>query len=387
MRAVVVGGGLVGLCVAVQLAQRGAHVTILDSGHPGMGTSATTYAWVNANDKEPSGYFDLNRAGIRAHKRWAEAERGDWLAECGHVEVATDPEHQTSLSERLARHQLRGYAAEAITPSRARELVPDLRLAGNAGAIAYFAEEGFCVTALFTAYLLRRAASLGVTVRGNAAVTTIVERSEGGATVVVDGDERIDADVVVAAAGRGISRLLDAAGVRLNMVEYEHPGDATVGYLAVTNPLPVSVGRLVTSSALNVRPEGGGRLMLQALDLDASADPAAPPATDGVLASEYVGRLRGLLANTQAARIDAIRVGRRVLPGDALSVIGRLPDMPSMYVVATHSGVTLAPLLGEGVAAEVFGEEQALFADFRPDRLLGDKHLNAPTAPRRAGQQ
>ncbi|MFC7110670.1 hypothetical protein ACFQQB_65980 [Nonomuraea rubra] len=55
--------------------------------------------------------------------------------------------------------------------------------------------------------------------------------------------------------------------------------------------------------------------------------------------------------------------------------------------MATHSGVTLAPLLMAEVAGEVFGEESALLAPFRPARFTDGTAGPAPAAARRPGQQ
>ena len=70
------------------------------------------------------------------------------------------------------------------------------------------------------------------------------------------------------------------------------------------------------------------------------------------------------------------------------SVAGPLPSVPWLYVVATHSGITLAPLLGNLVAEEIIATSpQALLTAFRPDRLLGGAAGHAPLPARRPGQQ
>ena len=56
MDVVVIGAGVIGVSVAVELARRGAKVTIVESEWPGAGTSSTSYAWVNSNSKEPVSY-------------------------------------------------------------------------------------------------------------------------------------------------------------------------------------------------------------------------------------------------------------------------------------------------------------------------------------------
>ena len=59
-------------------------------------------------------------------------------------------------------------------------------------------------------------------------------------------------------------------------------------------------------------------------------------------------------------------VGLRALTADLLPAVGRLSDRT--YVAVTHSGITLAPALGELVAAEVLGRRRGAAARTLPPR-------------------
>lgn len=86
---------------------------------------------------------------------------------------------------------------------------------------------------------------------------------------------------------------------------------------------------------------------------------------------------RALLA--QAARffplLAAVRVERwwlawRAMPADRLPIVGPLPWLEGLYLAVSHSGVTLAPILGRLVAREVAeGTPDGLLAPFRPGRF------------------
>ncbi|MFM9373676.1 hypothetical protein [Streptomyces sp. Da 82-17] len=115
---------------------------------------------------------------------------------------------------------------------------------------------------------------------------------------------------------------------------------------------------------------------------------AAPPAPDGHLAAELCRRLESLLAGTAGARLASLRVGQRALPADGLTVAGFLGDSTRVYALATHSGITLGPLLGRLAARELLtGEPDELLTDFRPARLHGRTHLPPLRPARFAGQQ
>ncbi|MFJ9893502.1 NAD(P)/FAD-dependent oxidoreductase [Streptomyces sp. NPDC091280] len=387
VKVVVIGAGVIGLSVATELARQGARVTVVEQDAPGTGTSATSYAWVNSNNKEPREYYELNLAGLEAHHRLAQTAGGQWLRTGGHIEVATDTAHRHELQQRVSRLQDLGYQAELITPQAARQLAPDLLVSDTAGPIAYFAREAYCYPQLYLAHLLNTASDLGVHMSIGTPVKALEVENQRPVVRLADGTA-IRCDQVVTCAGRWTDTVLAQAGITLPMATFEHAGDVTVGYLAVTNPLPVSLTRLITTSHLNVHPDGAGRLMLQALDLDATADPRHTPKTDSAVAEEMLDRLAGILRHTQTATITELRVGRRAIPADGLTVAGPVPSLPWLYSVATHSGVTLAPLLGELVAKEIStGVIQDQLTPFRPERLLSAHVAKGPDAPRRPGEQ
>ena len=68
---VVVGAGIVGASIAYHLAVRGVSVTVLDAAEPGWGVSAASFSWLNACDKSPREYHDLNRRALDSWARFA----------------------------------------------------------------------------------------------------------------------------------------------------------------------------------------------------------------------------------------------------------------------------------------------------------------------------
>ncbi len=59
------------------------------------------------------------------------------------------------------------------------------------------------------------------------------------------------------------------------------------------------------------------------------------------------------------------------MPRDGMPIVGPLPGMPSLYVVAAHAGVTLAPVLGELVSRELIDQVFSPRLDpFRPTRFI-----------------
>src|SRR6516164_10591010 len=89
-RCLVIGAGVLGVCVAVRLAEAGATVTLLEQAEPGHAATRSSFAWLNANDKAPRAYHDLNHAGMRAWATLAASLGGAaWYRPAGNLEWAS----------------------------------------------------------------------------------------------------------------------------------------------------------------------------------------------------------------------------------------------------------------------------------------------------------
>src|SRR5690349_1371914 len=147
-RYVVVGAGVLGVCVTAELAAAGAVVTLLEQAdRPGQGATRYSFAWLNSNAKTPRCYHDLNHAGMLA---WAElaASLGGaaWYRPAGNVEWAVSAAGRAELAARVRRLTGWGYPASLIDPGQAAEIEPSLRLPTGPGAVGWFPGEGYLLT-------------------------------------------------------------------------------------------------------------------------------------------------------------------------------------------------------------------------------------------------
>ena len=210
----------------------------------GAGTSSTSFAWINANGKEPDAYYELNLAGLTAHHSLESS--GDWLRPGGHVEIAVEAPHVRHLRGRMERLAARGYAVEEISADRARELLPDVIVPEQADTIAHFPQEAYCFPLLYLARMLAEGRAAGVTVRDNTSVTAFEPDGDGARVTLSDGSV-LRADAVVSAVGRWTADVAALAGVTVPMAGFTAPGDVTVGHLLRTVPLPVRLSRVLTT--------------------------------------------------------------------------------------------------------------------------------------------
>ncbi len=361
---IVVGGGVVGTAVTRALARSGAAVTLLDAQRIGAGTSRATFAWVNANQKTPRSYFDLNVAGMRAHTSFAnDHDDPSWYHEGGNIEWAIDAPARAELARKAERLEAWGYEVERLTPEQARRLEPDVDVADDA-EVVYFPDETWIDPVRLAATLVDDARRAGADVVTGAPVADLIVE-DGRVTGVVTADHlRRSADTVVNCAGPAAGRIADLAGARLPMAN-------TPGLLAYTEPVPVAVHRILHTPKLQVRPDGGGRLILHAESQDRDVHPGEDVGPSHPACRMLLSMAQEVLPGLSGTEVEAARAAVRPIPADGLSVVGWHPEVPNLYTVASHSAATLCLVLAEHAAREVVvGERVAALDDFRPSRFL-----------------
>ena len=360
----VIGAGLVGTSVAYRLVQRGATVTLIDRATPGQGTTARSFAWLNANRKTPRAYFDLNVAGMAEHRALAnELEPGDWLHPSGNL-IWVDGDDLSELEERVARLSHWGYAAQLIDAQTVRtDLEPHLAVPDNALSIAFFPEESWVAAPRLTACILEAATSLGLTVRAENELTAVDAERDTVVGVTLDGSERIAVDAVVNAAGVGAAGVSALAGVPLPMAP-------TPGLLVRVQVEDNPIRRLIHTPEVNLRPDGPGRVLLHHDSVDAQLGEQRDLEADDPLVQALKAAAAKVVPALQGAPVRDARIGVRPITADEYPSVGSLPRLGGYFEAVTHSGVTLGPLLGRLVADEALtGRVDPMLTTFRPERF------------------
>jgi glycine/D-amino acid oxidase-like deaminating enzyme len=361
-----------GLATASELARAEWAVTVVDAGDRRPGTTRVSFARINAAEKTLQPYHELNAAGVTAFHDLA---RGSgtlpWLRLNGHLEWASTDERRRALRDRTALVESFGYHVETLTGREVKaRLEPDL-LVPDEEDVSFFPEEGHAETAGLLDELRRAATALGVEVC-DACVTAVDVSGRRPHRVRLETGEDVEADVVIVAAGRWSGELAELAGSSAPLRRPDEEG--VTGFLGTTTPTSTSLSRSVFAPRVNVRPDRGGRLVLQALELDGDAFAALAGGVPAGVAYELERRLGETVALPRPGAVGGVRVGVRAMPLDGLPIVGWADGLDGVYVVVTHSGVTLCLVLGRLVAAEIAGgRSEPLLEPFRPGRFASDK--------------
>lgn len=258
-----------------------------------------------------------------------------------------------------------GVEAEVWQRERAIERVPLLERADFEGAIWCPTDGVVDIHALLQGYL-KAAAAHGAKVLYGAPVLS-VEVAGGRVKAVVAPSGRIEADVLVNAAGPWARALADMAGA------VAAPLRPCRRHLFLTEPLPWVDRRWPfvwdVAHGLYFRPDSDGLLLCPC---DEEELPPGDTPVDGAAAELLAEKVRDYLPAAASVGIRKSWAGLRTLSPDGRFVIGWDPQVEGFFWVAGLGGhgVTTSSAAGE-MAAELMRGGKPEFAEaFSPRRFL-----------------
>jgi glycine/D-amino acid oxidase-like deaminating enzyme len=426
---VVVGGGLIGLLSACELAARGAGVLVLEKDDVGFEQSARSVAAINLPGGSPTGRAD-SIFRVSADEWSTFEERWDCVVDLNdegwHILVADDEDERWLEIDRSIWRETSGYGdSTLLEPGAARERFPQL----DGPFRALEVRHGGHVDAVGVMGALRMVASrLGVEIRRDTLVTGF-DRLGGTVTAVRTGDSSVPCGTVVVSAGVWSSQLCDLLGLHIPMQRVRAPA-------AETGPVPRgSIPGFLRGASFGARQNRNGTVritggyrysaMLHDLSLRDFRDLRlwAPPLWQNrkdvsfrldpkLLAAELRcgwarlrsgnhstvvpqvynpsarprdrrGQLRDLgrfVPALQGARILRAFAGVIDLTPDLEPVIGRVPGLENAYVSTGFSGhgYIYGPGACRGLAGLVLdGDPGVDLAAYRPERLEGKLSMRA----------
>ena len=371
-RITIVGAGIVGASIAFHLSRRQADVTVVDHAEPGSGASSHSFAWINATvGKEPAWYHDLNRRSLDLWPRFERHLQTDiGLCWGGELRWANTEEEAALLRHGVSQQQQRGYECRLLSKEEFQELEPEIRTDSFLTA-AFSPNEGIVEPHKVIQACLQHVQANGGTIYGNTEVLDFVMEERGNVERKLRGVQtaqgNLPCDAVVLAAGVGTKQL--AAKMRIDIPQQESPG-----VVIKTAPLPplFKTISVLNTPALNTQQPGihvrqwsDGTVMIGEGSQESLARDDSQKHADALLA-----RACHFLPDLTGTRVTPVPVGYRPMPQDELPILGFTRAVPNLYIALMHSGVTLAPLVGELSAIEILdGIRVELLSHYRLERF------------------
>lgn len=409
-RAVVVGGGVVGLACAYSLAKRDFDITVVDAVAPGAGASEGNAGWVTPSLSMPVPAPGMVGQSVRWMLRsdsplyikpTLNPRRIAWLVSllrnCNESRYARGLEATARLNERtfelfdelegegvefemhragllfcfldpsprahvlddLARVKGFGYTPRPLDPDEMRAMEPNL-----APAAGLFVEQERQVRpeSLVTGYV-KRLLDVGADIRVASPVTGFERRGEVVAGVQTR-DGVVEADEIVLAAGAHSGRLARKLGRKV-------PIEAGKGYSLHYEPAPVDVRHALYlyEARVGVTPLDGALRLAGTMEFSGINTKLRRTRVDAI-----AGAARRYLEGFPADAEGREWAGMRPMTPDGLPVIGRLAV--NVTIASGHAmlGVTLAPATGELVTQLITqGEAPEVLKPFDPQRFAGGR--------------
>lgn len=371
----IIGGGVMGMMMAWQLAEAGQTVTLLERGQCGREAS-----WAGGGIVSPLYPWRYSSA-ISSLSRWSEGEYPR-LAEALKDATGIDPEYRQkgliylrvedeALALDWARTQHKPLEVIEREALYARE--PHL-VSGHQQALWMPTLGSIRNPRLGQALRARLLAHPRIRVREDCEVTQLVLATPSRVTGVRLVDETVSADIVVVCGGAWSGRLLAAAGVLL-------PVRPVKGQMMVFNPVAAGLcsvdvpllSRVVLCDGRYVIPRADGRILigstLEHQDFDKSTTAQAREFLHASAAS--------ILPALGELAPEHHWAGLRPGTPDGTPFIGAVPGLDGLYVNAGHyrNGLVLAPAATRLLSDILLGRESFMSAEaFMPPGVA------APTA-------
>jgi glycine oxidase len=365
---VIIGGGVIGLSMAWELAGEGLHVRVLERGEPGREAS-----WAGAGilpppsaSIEPASLASLTEMSWRLHPIWHEQLRGlvgidNGYRRTGGIYIAANGAEAERLHAEAAEWRRAGAAAEAMD---AAELIRrEAALAGGWAAAApaalWVPDEAQLRNPWHLKALRAACQARGVRVcPGVSADGFLVRRGRVQSVETPLGP--IAAGAVCIAGGAWSQAIASRLGVRLQI----RPVRGQIVLLDTGEPL---LGRIINVGRRYLVPRAEGRVLVGSTEEEAGFDNR----TTAVGISGLLEFALGLVPRLEQARVETTWAGLRPASADGLPYLGAIPELQNAFVAAGHyrSGLLLSPATAVVMSRLIRGlPPEVDLAPFRIDR-------------------
>jgi len=365
----VIGGGVIGLSTAYELACRERSVRVIERGRLGREAS-----WAGAGILPPPAtradvpaWRRLQAMSSALHAEWSDRLREETgidneYRRCGAVHIARRPGEVAALRAEMLDLAEDGVRIEEIDPRvDLRDLEPNLshRLPDETQIRAAFhlPDEAQIRNPRHLQALAVACRKLGVVIDEQTSAGSFAIEGDRVVSVTTDAGE-IAAESVVLAAGAWSETLLDALGLKLSVYPVR-------GQMILYRCEKPPVARIINEGPRYIVPRCDGRVLVGSTEEDVGFDRQTTDEGIGEL-RDFAERLLPPLANWP---IENTWAGLRPHAVDGFPYIGRVPHLQNAFVAAGHYRAGLSTSTGTAVLLGQLIVGEALELDISEFRL------------------
>jgi glycine oxidase len=369
----VIGGGVIGLSLAYELAGRGRRVRVIDASEPGREAS-----WAGAGILPPAGAGDrapleqLAALSNHLHAQWSEELRtathtDNAFRRTGAVYLARDRREADKLEQLAAWAHDRDLVAQRLSPAGLAEIEPELRPSAGCEAAYFVPAECQLRNPRHLKALLIGCAQRGVEVSACVAVEDFEVRGDR-VRAAITGAGAISAEQVCITTGAWSA----AVGRKLGISPAIKPIRGQVVLLTAARPI---VTRIINEGSRYLVPRGDGRVLVGSTEEDVGFDRTT---TAGAVA-DLLAFAMSLVPALETARLERSWAGLRPATRDALPYLGRVPGLANAFMAAGHFRAGLQLSTGTAVVMSDLIEGRQGAIDLAPFALDRDAETKLST--------
>ena len=361
----VVGGGVIGVSTAWQLARAGADVILLTESVLTSEASGRSLSWLNSAGTWREPYHRLRMAGIDRYRTLSAQQPGlRWLRFAGglawYAGVGEElrQRHDHDVAHGYESHMLTRHQVSAHSPGVDAAAIPDAGAIWNPG-------EGWVDLPSLVQFLIKDFLERGGQLITSAGQCTVRVHAGSITGVITEDRELVRVDTAVLATGAATPAMLADLGITI-------PDATPISLLLTSRPVHHPLRAVLNTPRVSVRPTPEGALAIDSDWTSAHITRAGdgsyqvPPA----IIEELLAEASRVLQGTPELKAAQYGVGPKPVPADGEPVLGRVDDVPGLYVAFTHSGATLGLIAGELLAYEIMtGASHPMLAEFNIRRF------------------
>lgn len=380
--AIIIGGGIIGCTAAFYLVRKGMKVAVVETGKLGCGTTANNFSWINASTKvSDEAYHRLNALGVDIYddlsKEYGSEKLG--LLSTGALGVVqkSTPSDYSAMQEQARSLEGYGYPCEWLDSAALRLMEPQMNFPNDAEAL-HTPTDKIIDAKRFVHFLAGETVEMGGEIFENCTAQEILADDDGVVTGLTTTSGNMETPNLIVATGPNTPEVLGELtgydGFATRFPVRKVPG------LLLTTP-PVEKGLLQHliymdgPAELHILPDFNGGLRIGSDDIDGLVIEDQSPENLRDCGIELLKRTRKVIPEFAGETlIDncKLAIGVRAYPEDGKTIAGPMPYSEGLFVIATHSGITLAPAIGSLMAAGICeGKMPDALLPFGLDRLGG----------------
>ena len=344
--AIVIGAGSVGVPIALNLAEAGEKVLVIDK-NPSVGQGENKHAigGIRATHSERAKIITAMRS-LEIVSTWEQlyGDNIEWV-EGGYLFVVYRDQDEKTLKSLLHLQQSYGLKIDWIEPTEVQEIVPGMNSKGLLGG-TYSPNDGNLSPLLLINAYERRCLESGVEFKFKETVTDVIKNRTTVKGVVTD-KNRYSSDFVINAAGATASEIAGMADIDISVQPESHEAGITEPVKRFFNPMVVDIRPVKGSKNYYFYQNALGQIIF-------CLTPSPPIlGTDKRATSEFLPqiakRMVDLLPRLKYIKVRRTWRGLYPMTPDGGPLVGEAEGLSGFIIAAgmCGQGLMLGPGLGE----------------------------------------